>query len=59
MDVVKGRIINYSIKIKVIKNITKFDIFENKLYHKVWKLFNKQLESRELIFYFTLQRYIL
>lgn len=49
MDVVKGRIINYSIKIKVIKNITKFDIFENKLYHKVWKLFNKQLESRELM----------
>lgn len=49
MDVVNGRIINYSIKIKVIKNITKFDIFENKLYHKVWKLFNKQLESRELM----------
>lgn len=35
MDVVKGRIINYSIKIKVIKNVTKFDIFKNKLYHKV------------------------
>lgn len=30
MDVVKGRIINYSIKIKVIKNITKFDIKEQK-----------------------------
>lgn len=49
MDVVKGRIINYSIKIKVIKNVTKFDIFKNKLYHKVWKLFNKQLESRGLM----------
>lgn len=47
--VVNGRIINYSIKIEVIKNVTKFDIFKNKLYHKVWKLFNKQLESRGLM----------
>lgn len=31
MDVVNGRIINYSIKIKVIKNVTKWDIFKNKL----------------------------
>lgn len=49
MDIVNGRIINYSIKIKAIKNVTKFDIFKNKLYHKVWKLFNKQVESRELM----------